>query len=216
MTTANATSATPAPTTATPAPTPTSPVAVQPAVWPTPDVVFDTPGEAAADFVTKVLGVAPLLGDFQQRDARSGEIVVFSPSDDRDPATIVSRGLLSLRQLGPANGWFVIDGSSEGVTISSPARGDVVAGGPLVIEGLGRGFESNLLVRAFVAGDADALLDTDVAMTDWATPAPYSVTLDLVGASSGDVVTLIAVGDTGLETDPSEFGVIPVMIKAVR
>jgi hypothetical protein len=41
---------------------------------------------------------------------------------------------------------------------------------------------------------------------------PYSVVLDLTGASSGDTVVLLVRGGTGLETDPGEFGAIPVVV----
>jgi hypothetical protein len=44
------------------------------------------------------------------------------------------------------------------------------------------------------------------------TPEPYSVTIDLTAASPGDVITLLVRGDTGLATDPGEFGAIPVVI----
>ena len=210
-------STTTAPTTSTVAPTTgpiaTTPVEVEyPAVWPASDVVITTPEAAAADFVSSVLGVPPLLGEFQQGDMRSGEIVVFSPTDDDDPATVFPRGLLALRQLGPNDGWFVIAATSEGVSITSPAPAAMVGAGPIVVEGLGRGFESNLVVRAIVAGDAEAVLDLEFTMTDWTTPVPYAVTLDVSAAAEGDVITLVAVGDTGLGTDPSEFAAIAVVV----
>lgn len=183
-----------------------------PAIWPASRVVFTTPEAAAADFVSSVLGVPPVLGEFESGDLRSGEIVVFSPTDDDDPATVFPRGLLALRQLAPTDGWFVIAAGSEGVSITSPAPAAMVGAGPLVVEGLGRGFESNLVVRAIVVGDMEAVLDLNFTMTDWTTPVPYSVTLDLSAAAEGDVVVLVAVGDTGLGTDPSEFAAIPVVI----
>jgi hypothetical protein len=41
---------------------------------------------------------------------------------------------------------------------------------------------------------------------------PYSVELDVSGAAAGDVVTLLIRGGTGLETDPGDFGAVPVVI----
>jgi hypothetical protein len=119
---------------------------------------------------------------------------------------------LQLGRLGTHEGWFVLAATSSGVSITSPGPGSTVAAGPLTVQGLGRGFESTLTVRALIASDGGARLDLQIAMTDWATPVPYSVTLDLSSAAPGDVVSLIALGDTGLETDPSEFAAIPVVV----
>ena len=84
------------PTTAVPTTTAVNPT--QPAIWPAGDSVFATPEAAAGDFVQVVLGVPPLLGDFQAGDSRSGEIEVFSPGE----GSPVSRSVLFLRQLGPS------------------------------------------------------------------------------------------------------------------
>jgi hypothetical protein len=42
--------------------------------------------------------------------------------------------------------------------------------------------------------------------------APYQVTLDLSAATPGEMVALVVRGGTGLETDPGDFGAIPVVI----
>jgi hypothetical protein len=70
-----------------------------------------------------------------------------------------------------------------------------------------------VVVSAFVAGDAAAELDEEIT-TGGAleTPEPFTVTLDLTGADPGDVVALLVRGGTGLETDPGDFGAIPVVI----
>jgi hypothetical protein len=183
----------------------------QPAVWPAADVVFATPEEAAADFVARVLGVPPTLGEFQQDDLRSGEIEVFSPGEG-EGAGLSRRGLLLLRQLGPDDSWFVIGAANEHATIASPEAMAVVPAGPLVVQGVARGFEATVKVSAFIAGDASAVLDMELTMGGAYTDEPYSVTLDLSGASPGDVVALLVRGDTALETDPGDFEVIPIVI----
>jgi hypothetical protein len=38
------------------------------------------------------------------------------------------------------------------------------------------------------------------------------VSLDLAGASPGNIVVLVARGGTGLETAPGDFGAIPMVI----
>ena len=189
----------------------TAPATVQPAVWPAADVVLATPEEAASGFVREVLAVEPVLGDFQQGDSRSGEIVVFSPGEGGPPNP---RGLLFLRQLGPADGWFVIGAGSDLASITIPATGDSVPRGPLTVEGIGTGFEATLVVRAFAAGDPARVFDQQVVMAgNFGTPLPYSTTLDLSGAAPGEVVVLLVQGGVGLESDPGDFSAVPVVIR---
>jgi Immunoglobulin-like domain of bacterial spore germination len=193
--------------------TTTEPVGLeQPAIWPAADVVFETPEEAAEDFVREVLGVPPALGEFQQGDARSGEIEVFSPGEGETPTSVV-RGRLLLRQLGADDGWFVLAAANDNASISTPASGADVPAGPLTVSGRARGFEASVVVRAVVAGDADDELDQQVT-TGGAleTPEPFTVTVDLSEATPGSVVALLVQGGTGLETDPGDFGAIPVVI----
>ena len=199
-------------TTTEPSSTTSAPELEQSAIWPAADVVFDTPEKAAADFVTEVLGVEPTLGQFQQGDSRSGEIEVFSPGEG-DANARVMRGVLLLRQLGPANGWFVLAAANDNASITAPASMDEVAAGPLAVEGRARGFEANVVVTAFEAGDARAELDQVITQGGaLESPEPFSVTLDLSGATPGDTVVLLVRGGTGLETDPGDFGAIPVII----
>lgn len=186
----------------------------QPAIWPTADVVFTTPEEAATDFVEKVLGVPAVLSEYMAGDSRSGEIIVYSPGED--PAAMpTARGFLALRQLGPADGWFVIAAINEFASISIPESMAEVPAGSLTVEGVGRGFEANIVVTAFIAGDYGTILDQQITMGGaMETAEPFSVTLDLSGAAPGDVVVLLVRGGVGLETDPGEFGAIPVVIAA--
>lgn len=220
-TTTSAAAATTAPATTAPATTavPDTAVAIdaqigleQPAIWPAADVVFDTPEAAAEDFVSKVLGVPPELGPFQQGDSRSGEIEVYSLGE-KDAGPSILRSVLALRQLGPGNGWFILAAMNENAAISSPETGAEVPAGPLTVDGVGRGFEANVVVSAFVAGDAAAELDREITQGGSAdTPEPFTVNLDLSGASPGQIVTLLVKGGVGLETDPGDFGAIPVVI----
>ena len=220
ITTTSTTTSTTSPTATTMASTSTTTVSatttsevvsdLQPAIWPAADVVFATPQEAAADFVANVLHVAPLLGEYVGGDARSGEIEVFSPGE----TTPGSRSLLFLRMLGPSDGWFVIGAANPNVTISTPEANARVAAELLTVEGVGRGFESTVVVTAFLAGHSEIVFDQVItAGGAWETPLPYTVTIDLTGASPGDVLMLLVHGDTGLDNDPGEFGALPVVIE---
>ena len=133
-------------------------------------------------------------------------------SADGVPLTAV-RSVLLLRQLGPSDGWFVLAAVSDHATITLPASASVVPAGPLTIEGMARGFEATVVVSAFVAGRADVEFGRQVTMAgNFDVDLPYSVVLDLTSASPGDTVVLLVRGGTGLETDPGEFGAIPVVV----
>ena len=184
------------------------PVLEQPAVWPAPGVVFDSPDAAASDFVSKVFGVPPNLGTFQQGDSRSGEIEVLSPAEGGGTAI---RSVLLLRQLGPDNGWFVLAAIGDN-TITSPASANEVAAGPVEVSGEGRGFEGLLVIEAFTAGGTDRLDQQQAQGGSTEATEPFSVTLDLSGATSGDTVLILVRGGVGLDTDTGDFSAIPVTI----
>ncbi len=192
--------------------TTTAPVGLeQPAIWPASSVVFTTPEEAAADFVSNVLGVPPQLGVFMQGDSRSGEIEVLSLPEGGDGEG-VPRSLLLMRQLGPSDGWFVLAAINEFNTITAPESAALVAPGPIDVSGTGRGFEATVVVQAFIV---ELGTEVDMQVTQggsFADPEPYEVTLDLSGAEVGDTVILLVKGGVGLETDPGDFSAIPVVI----
>ncbi len=202
-----------APTTAAPStePSTTEPTVMQPAIWPSGDVVFTTPEEAANDFLAAVFGDGPMIGEFRAGDARSGEIEVFASAEGVRIGE--ARSVLFLRQLGPDDGWFVLSAASDVATVTTPEVGTNVPAGLLTVEGVGMGFEATIIVSAFEAGRADNEFDRIVTMAgNLGVALPYSVELDVSGADDGDVVTLLVRGSTGLETDPGDFGAIPVVI----
>lgn len=207
------TTTTAAPSTTTEAPTSTTEVVTleQPAIWPAADVVFDTPEAAAEDFMTSVLGVPAELSEFQQGDSRSGEFEVLPPAETGGAGVI--RSVLLMRQLGPESSWFVIGAVNSSNTITSPESLATVAAGPIEVAGEGRGFEATLVIEAFVAGDASTRLDQQIGQGGaTAETLPYSVTVDLSSAESGQTVMLLVRGGVGLESDPGEFSAIPVVI----
>jgi hypothetical protein len=191
----------------------------QPAIWPAGDVVFATPEEAAADFVAAMLISEgdPVLGDFQQGDARSGEIAVLFSGETGDLDPPMERGVLLLRQIGPTDGWYVIAATSDGVVIETPSALDEVPAGAVTVSGVGRGYEGTLVVSAFAPGDDASTFDLQIgaggALADL---EPYSVDLDLSGAEDGEVVVIFVHGDTGLGSDPSTFAAIPIRPSRVR
>lgn len=181
----------------------------QVALWPASAVVMASPEETARSFVFEILKVPPVLGEFAAGDSRSGEMSVLSPGGGA-----VARGLLMLRRLGPADGWFVIGVANPNATIVKPAAGSEVTAGPLTVRGEARGFEGHVAVSAFVVGDEALLLDETYTQGGSAEePEPYSVELDLSGAPAGATVLILVRGGRGLETDPGDFGAIAVTVE---
>ncbi len=189
----------------------------QPAIWPAADVVFATPEEAAADFVSEVLISEgdPVLGEFQQGDARSGEIAVLFSGETGDLDPPRESGVLLMRQIGPTDGWYVIGATSDGAVIDSPSASQRVPAGALTVSGAGRGFEGTLAVAAFPPGDATGTFDRQIgAGGAFEELEPFSVDLDLSGAAAGEVVVILVRGDTGLGSDPGTFAAVPVVVAA--
>jgi Immunoglobulin-like domain of bacterial spore germination len=106
----------------------------------------------------------------------------------------------------------VLAAASDSATISAPAVAATVPRGPITVEGEARGFEAAVGVSVSLAGDAETLDAVSTLAGSAESPEPYHVTLDLSKAKSGDVVMLLVRGGTGLETDPGDFGAIPVMV----
>lgn len=211
VTTVTPTTVTPTTVTPTTVTSTTVPATMQPAIWPANGVVFTTPEAAANDFLAAVFGDGPVIGEFRAGDSRSGEFDVFATADGTQVGD--ARSVLFMRQLGPDNGWFVLAAGSDVATITTPESMATVPAGMLTVDGMGTGFEATIVVSAFVAGEPDSELDREVAMAgNFGDVLPYSVTLDLSAADTGDVVVLLIRGGTGLETDPGDFGAIPVVI----
>jgi len=155
----------------------------------------------------------PALGEFRQGDPRSGEIPVLFTGETGDLDPPLEQGWLLLRQIGPADGWYVIAATSDGAMIDTPSASEEVPAGTVTVSGEGRGFEGTLAVSAFPPGDDAATLDLQIgAGGAFADLEPYRVELDLSAAAAGEVVVILVQGDTGLGDDPGTFAAIPIVI----
>jgi hypothetical protein len=89
------------------------------AVWPrtTTSQRFEDPVSAAHSFVVDFVGFAdPVMGEFQQGDARSGEVPV-QPRADGPVTTVLVRQLED-------DSWFVIGSTTDDITLDQPEVGD--------------------------------------------------------------------------------------------
>jgi len=128
-------------TTTTAAPTSTTSLesATWTAVWPTAAVStrYQTPEAAAQGFATAYLHMAnPVIGPFEQGDARSGEVPVQSSASG--PVTTVL-----VRQLGPDNSWWILGAGTAAINLTEPAW-DALISSPVALKGTSVAFEGTV------------------------------------------------------------------------
>ena len=166
-TTTTAPPATTASTTTSSSTTSSVPEAVQPeqAVWPfaSTSTRYSEPAAAAAGFATEYLGFAdPVVGPFQQGDARSGEVEIRPQASG--PVTTVL-----VRQLAPDDSWWVIGASTGNIQLASPETLATITS-PVAVSGTSTAFE--------------ATVNVEVRQDDTLTPLVEST---FMGGSNGDM-----------------------------
>lgn len=127
------------PTTVTTAP---APVDTSTAVFPdgSSEVRYDDPVEAARAFAVDFVGFTdPVVGEFMQGDARSGEVEVRPMANG--PATTAF-----VRQLGSDGTWWVLGSATANIVIDAPKAGGVIAS-PVAVSGSALAFEGTVDVE---------------------------------------------------------------------
>lgn len=122
------------------APQTTVPLTSQPdsAIWPRFDsgVIYSDPVAAARAFATDYLGfVNPVVGDFEEGDATSGQVEI-TPDEGGDPTRV------SLRRLGADERWWVVGAFNTNIQLQTVATGDTIES-PLELTGASRSFEES-------------------------------------------------------------------------
>ncbi|HEX2850446.1 MAG TPA: Gmad2 immunoglobulin-like domain-containing protein [Acidimicrobiales bacterium] len=113
------------------------------AVWPDAagSTRFEDPVAAARSFAVDFVGFrAPLVGEFQQGDSRSGEVPVRPVGENGlpGPATTVL-----VRQLGADGTWWVLGSATDGIRVSEPQPLAAIAS-PVHLTGTSTAFEANV------------------------------------------------------------------------
>jgi hypothetical protein len=127
---------------ATTAPSVTVPVDASTAVFPdaASGTRFADPVDAARAFAVDFVGFTdPLIGEFMQGDARSGEVEVRPMANG--PATTVF-----VRQLGTDGTWWVLGSATANITADAPDAGDAITS-PVTVSGTALAFEGNVAVE---------------------------------------------------------------------
>jgi hypothetical protein len=158
------------PSTGEPATAPRSAVIAQPPVdtstavypWASSDLRFDDPVEAARVFAVDFMGFTdPVVGEFMQGDARSGEVEV-RPRPDGPVTTVL------VRQLSGTETWWVLGAATADIVVDAPAAGATISS-PVELRGSALAFEGTVNVEVrqdgthqplgtgFVTGGGDIL-----------------------------------------------------------
>jgi len=174
-------------TTTTTSSTPSSAPDVQPesAVWPfaSGSTRFHDPVEAARSFAVEYLGfVAPVVGQFQSSDGRSGEVAVRPQADG--PATTVL-----VRQLTPDDTWWVLGATTPSLQLSAPAALAAISS-PVTLAGQSTAFEATVNVQIRQDGTIDPLGEDVVMGGSMGEMGPFSKAVSFNGptATAGAIV----------------------------
>jgi hypothetical protein len=131
------------PTTATTAPTAVpAPVDTSTAVFPyaSSDVRYDDPVEAARGYAVDFVGFTdPIVGEFMQGDARSGEVEVRPVANG--PVTTVF-----VRQLASDDTWWVLGSATANIATDAPGAGEAISS-PVTVSGNALAFEGTVNVE---------------------------------------------------------------------
>ena len=120
------------------------------AVWPFTESRYSDPVEAARRFATDfVRFTSPVVGEFRQGDARSGEVEVQPFAGG--PITTVF-----VRQLGPDDSWWVLGTATANIEVTAPTALANVAS-PVTLDGTSTAFEATVQVEIRADGLAEPL-----------------------------------------------------------
>ena len=185
----------PTSTTAVASTTTTSPSAVvDPTVmWPFPGstTTYATPTEAATSFARSMLRfAAPVAGDFQQGDSRSGEVPIRPRAGG--PVTTVF-----VRQVGSGSDWSVLGAATDTIDVTSPATGDEISS-PVKVAGRAVAFEGVVNVEVREDGALGAIGEGVVmGGGDVMRPFEGSISFETAGAPYGALVFFTESAENG-------------------
>jgi hypothetical protein len=127
------------------------------AVWPDPSHSqrFDDPVAAARSFAVDLVGFTdPVVGEFRQGDARSGEVEV-RPTPTGPVTTVL------VRQLGGDDTWWVLGSTTTNIEVDQPTAGEQVSS-PVRLAGRANAYEGNVNVQIVTDGSTEPLVESYV------------------------------------------------------
>ncbi len=170
-------------------------------MWPTTasSTRYQSPGEAAQGFAIDYLHmVNPVISQFRQGDARSGEVPV-RPSATGPVTTVL------VRKLAPDNSWWVLGAGTAAINLTGPVWNASISS-PVVLKGTSMAFEGTVqtqvreddntkpLGEGFVTGGSAAMGPFDGTLAFTKPTAKYgAVVLETISAENGTVMEAMVV-----------------------
>jgi hypothetical protein len=170
---------------------------------PTSSQRFDSPESAAAAFATFAGYTHPVLGDFQQGDARSGELEV-RPDPNGAPTTVL------LRQLED-DAWYVIGVTTDSIHLANPQPGDTISS-PQELKGQAYAFEGNVVVRLYVDGVQEPVAQTNVTGRGDGVLGDFTGQLQFTNDTGATHGVLVLNGTSGEDGGATEVAAIRVRL----
>jgi Immunoglobulin-like domain of bacterial spore germination len=171
---------------ATSIPVTTVPTAADTAIWPPPgsEIRYDEPVAASVGFAEQFVGITGVIpGEFQQGDARSGEVELRTT--ESGPVTLVL-----VRQVGTDDAWSVLGSSTANIGIDEPENLATVTS-PLTISGESTAFEGTVQVQLFRDGVDEPLVDSFVTGGSFGELGPFAGTFEWDANASGGAVLML-------------------------
>ena len=171
------------------------------AVWPTTasSTRYQTPEEAAQGFTIDYLHmVNPVISQFRQGDARSGEVPI-QPSATGPVTTVL------VRKLGSDNSWWVLGAGTAAINLTEPVWNASISS-PVILKGTSMAFEGTVqtqvreddnskpLGEGFVTGGSTGMGPFNGTLAFAKSTSKYgAVMLDTISAEAGTVMEAMVV-----------------------
>lgn len=185
----------------------TTPIDTSTAVWPVASSTtrYSDPVSAARGFATDSVGFNdPIVGEFKQGDARSGEVPVQATTTG--PVTTVL-----VRQLGDS--WWVLGSSTPNIQLTSPSALATISS-PVHLQGTSTAFEATVNAQVRQDGVTEPLGTGTLMGGANGTMGPFDGTLEFSAPAPGSSGALVLLTRSAENGDVTEATVVRVKFPA--
>jgi hypothetical protein len=170
---------------------------------PTTSQRFSDPDSAARGFAAFAGYTHPVLGEFQQGDARSGEIELRSFAQGA-PSVVL------LRQLED-DAWYVIGVSTDSIRLTTPEIGDTLTS-PQPLEGQAYAYEGNVQVRLYADGVQEPIGTSHVTGRGDGVLGDFTGEIEFTNDTRATHGVLVLNGTSGEDGSPVDISAIRVRL----